>query len=188
MTQPTTQVFAGLLPGLAATFAMAALAMAVGKLSYGSGASPLMIAVLLGVILRWMFGAPALTLPGVQFAQKRLLRIAIILLGLQLTFEQLAGVGSAVLGLIVATVVVTFAFTCWAGKWLGVDARLTQLIAAGASICGISAIVASNTVVEATDEDVAYAIATATAFGSLSIVIYPLLAAALSPWSSMKSP
>ena len=169
-----------LLPGVMMTIALATAAILIGKLSYGSGASPLMIGVLLGVIVRLVVGAPAKMRPGVEFVQKHLLRIAIVLLGAQLTFEKVGAVGGAVLLVIIAAVVLTFAFTCWAGRWLRTDPALTQLIAAGSSICGISAIVASNTVVKAPDEDVAYAIATATAFGSLSIFIYPVVAAGLS--------
>ena len=165
-----------LLPGLLTTAALAAGAIATGKLLYGSGASPLMIAIALGVAVRWLAGTRAAMQPGIQFAQKRLLRIAIVLLGLQLTFEQIWAVGGAVLFVIIATVLITFAFSYWICRCLQVEARLAQLIAAGTSICGISAIVASNAVVKASDEDVAYAIATATAFGSVSIFIYPLLA------------
>jgi uncharacterized integral membrane protein (TIGR00698 family) len=162
------------------TTVLAAAAVFAGKLLYGWGASSLMIAVALGVIVRWLVGAPAKMRPGVQFVQKHLLRIAIVLLGAQLTFEQVGAAGGPVLVVIIAAVVLTFAFTCWAGRWLRTDPALTQLIAAGSSICGISAIVASNTVLKAPDEDVAYAIATATAFGSLSIFLYPLIAAGLS--------
>src|SRR5215208_2135253 len=169
-----------LLPGLLMTIALSPAAIFIGKLSSGSGASPLMIGVLLGVIVRLVVGAPAKMRPGVEFVQKHLLRIAIVLLGAQLTFEKVGAVGGAVLLVIIAAVVLTFAFTWWAGRWLRTDPALAQLIAAGSSICGISAIVASNTVVKAPDEDVAYAIATATAFGSLSIFIYPVVAAGLS--------
>ena len=58
---------------------------------------------------------------------------------------------------------------------LGVDRKLTQLIAAGTSICGASAVIATNTVTEAHDEDVAYAVACVTIFGSLAMFSYPLL-------------
>lgn len=169
-----------LAPGLAITFGMALLAVIGGKLFYGSGASPLMLAILFGVIGRIIVGAPLITRPGVHFAQKRLLRIAIILLGVQLTFADITNLNPVILGVIVGSVVCTFAFCCWIGTLLGIDSALARLIAAGAAICGISAIVATNTVVEAPEEDVAYAIATATVFGSISIFAYPVLAAALS--------
>lgn len=139
-----------------------------------------MLAILLGIIARIVVGTPTVIRPGVQFAQKRLLRIAIVLLGVQLTFADIAAIRSAVLVVIIASVVCTFVFCCWLGRLLGIETGLTRLIAAGAAICGISAIVATNTVVDAPEEDVTYAIATATAFGSVSIFIYPVVAAFVS--------
>ncbi len=52
---------------------------------------------------------------------------------------------------------------------------LAELIAAGTSICGASAVIATNTVTRAADEDVAYAVACVTVFGSLSMFLYPAL-------------
>ncbi len=69
----------------------------------------------------------------------------------------------------------TFAFTIWTGKWLGVAPKLAQLIAAGTSICGASAVIATNTVTSADDEDVAYSVACVTVFGSVAMFSYPLL-------------
>jgi uncharacterized integral membrane protein (TIGR00698 family) len=106
-------------------------------------------------------------------------------LGAQLTFAEIAAVGGPVLIVITATVVFTFGFTQLLGRWFGIDEALTHLIAAGSSICGISAIVATNSVVKTSDEDVAYAVATATAFGSVSIFLYPVIADALSLQSSL---
>jgi uncharacterized integral membrane protein (TIGR00698 family) len=61
------------------------------------------------------------------------------------------------------------------GRVLGVGQKLAELIAAGTSICGASAVIATNTVIEAHDEDVAYAIACITIFGSIAMFAYPLL-------------
>jgi len=61
------------------------------------------------------------------------------------------------------------------GKMLGLNHKLVKLIAAGTSICGASAVIAANTVVDSSDEDVAYAIAIVTAFGTISMIAYPLL-------------
>jgi len=74
-----------------------------------------------------------------------------------------------------ASLAATFVFTLWAGRLLKVGPKLTELIAAGTSICGASAIVATNTVTDAHDEDVAYAIACVTIFGSVAMFTYPLL-------------
>ena len=138
-----------------------------------------MVAIIVGIVVRLIFGKLELCRPGLQFVLKRLLRLAIVLLGLQLTLDQVTAVGGPVLILTIATLIGAFAFTSWVGRCLSVDAKLVSLIAAGTSICGISAIVTSNTVVAAADEDVAYAVATATVFGSLSVFLYPLLAVSL---------
>jgi uncharacterized integral membrane protein (TIGR00698 family) len=84
-------------------------------------------------------------------------------------------VGPAGIGIIATTLVATFAFTTWFGRVIGVERKLTELIAAGTSICGASAVIATNTVTNTKDEDVAYAVACVTVFGSLSMFVYPLL-------------
>lgn len=104
-----------------------------------------------------------------------MLRLAIILLGLQLTAAQIAEVGAKGMAVIVLTLGTTFLFTTWFGRMIGVDGKLSQFIAAGASICGASAVIATNTVTEAHDEDVAYAVACVTVFGSIATFGYPML-------------
>jgi uncharacterized integral membrane protein (TIGR00698 family) len=61
------------------------------------------------------------------------------------------------------------------GRLIGVERKLAELIAAGTSICGASAVIATNTVTRAADEDVAYAVACVTVFGSIAMFVYPLL-------------
>jgi uncharacterized integral membrane protein (TIGR00698 family) len=120
-------------------------------------------------------GTPVVAKPGVTFSMRRILRFAIILLGLQLTLAQVAEVGLKGVAIIATTLVATFLFTKWAGRRLGVDEKLAELIAAGTSICGASAVVATNSVTRAPDEDVAYAVACVTIFGSAAMFLYPLL-------------
>jgi uncharacterized membrane protein YadS len=111
---------------------------------------------------------------GVTSSLRWLLRTAIFPLGFQLTSTQGVEIGGAGLGIIAATVRASFAFTIWIGELLGVEPKLAQLIAAGTSICGASAVIAANTVANADDEDVAYAIACVTVFGSVAMFAYPI--------------
>ncbi|MCB1632516.1 MAG: putative sulfate exporter family transporter, partial [Pseudomonadales bacterium] len=60
----------------------------------------------------------------------------------------------------------------WAPR-LGVEPQLTRLII-GTSVCGASAVIAANTVAHGSDEDVIYAVATVSIFGSLSVLLYPI--------------
>src|SRR5260370_28141732 len=89
--------------------------------------------------------------------------------------SSVTGVQTCALPIFVMTLLATFAFTIWMGKLLGVEAKLAQLMAAGTSICGASAVIATNTVTNADDEDVAYAVACVTVFGSIAMFVYPLL-------------
>jgi uncharacterized integral membrane protein (TIGR00698 family) len=162
------------LPGLALTAAIAAAAFALHGLPGLAGFSPMILAILIGMTFHNLVGTPALATPGVKFSLRRILRLAIILLGLQLTAQQVVAVGATGGAVVVSTLVATFLFTSWLGRLLGVDRKLAQLIAAGTSICGASAVIATNTVTDAPDEDVAYAVACVTVFGSLAMFIYPV--------------
>ena len=167
------------LPGLLLTAAIAALAFEQRRLPAIGVFSPLILSILIGMAFHNLVGTPRRAKAGVAFSMRRILRFAIILLGLQLTVSQVLSVGAAGIIVIVASLVLTFGFTVWLGRVLGVDGKLSQLIAAGTSICGASAVIAANTAVEGRDEDVAFAVACVTIFGSLSMFLYPLLPALL---------
>jgi uncharacterized integral membrane protein (TIGR00698 family) len=178
---PTAKAFQlkALVPGLLLTSGLALLATSLKKIPSLSFLSALILAILLGILVRNTIGVPQIFQPGITFSLKRILRLAIILLGLQLSLPQVIAVGPVGLGIVIATLVSTFIFTCWFGRQLGVNNKLTKLIAAGTSICGASAVVATNSVVESKDEDVAYAVAIVTVFGTISMLLYPLLPALL---------
>jgi uncharacterized integral membrane protein (TIGR00698 family) len=168
-----------MIPGLLAVTLLAWASLALHSLPQFAAISALMIAIVLGMLVRNTVGVPAACAPGIKFSLRRILRFAIVLLGFQLSARQIAEVGGKGLLIVAVTLAAAFAFTTWLGKRLGVDRKLSELIAAGTSICGASAIVATNAVTEGTDEDVAYAIAVVTLFGSLSMLLYPVASALL---------
>lgn len=170
---------AAIWPGLVLTGAIAGAGFAA-RLLPGLGLfSPMILSIVLGIAFHNVVGTPLWAKPGVVFSLRRILRLAIVLLGLQLTARQVIEVGATGLTIIALTLVATFLFTTWLGRVMGVDDKLTQLIAAGTSICGASAVVATNTVTQAHDEDVAYAVACVTVFGSVAMLVYPLAPALL---------
>lgn len=169
----------GVWSGLLATFAIAAAAFGLRMVPGLAVLSPMILAILIGIAVRNLIGTPAEAKAGIDFAIRRLLRLGIVLLGLQLTAAQVADIGWAGLVVIVSTVVATLFFTTWFGRVLRVERKLAELIAAGTSICGASAVIAANTVTRAPDEDLAYAVATVTIFGSIAMFVCPLLAGPL---------
>lgn len=165
----------GLLPGLALTASLTGASYAL-RLAPGLDAvSPMILAIVLGAIAHNLVGVPESARAGIAFTMRRILRLGIILLGFQLTAQQLVEVGGRGVAIIVATLAVTFLVTKLLGRLLGVERRLAELIAAGTSICGASAVIATNTVTKGSDEDVAYAVACVTVFGSASMLLYPTL-------------
>jgi uncharacterized integral membrane protein (TIGR00698 family) len=162
-------------PGVAFMAAIALAATILRRLPVIALFSPMILAILIGTTYHNVVGTPSWAKAGIKFCLRRILRLGIILLGLQLTLSQIMEVGGRGLGIIVTTMVCTFLFTGWAGRMLGVDRKLAQLIAGGTSICGASAVIATNTVTGASDEDVSYAVACVTVFGSIAMFAYPLL-------------
>jgi len=168
-----------LVPGIALTSAVAAAAYALHRLPGLGAFSPMILAIGLGMAGRNLVGTPAIAQAGVVFSLKRLLRLGVMLLGLRLTIQQVAAVGGRGIAVIAATLLATFLVTRLLGRLLGVERKLAELIAAGTSICGASAVVVTNTVTRGSDEDVAYAVACVTVFGSASMLLYPALPALL---------
>ncbi len=166
-------------PGVLLAAALAWMARWLHTIPAVSGVSALMFAILLGIGVRNTIGMHPALQPGIKFSMRRLLRLAIMLLGFQLSLHEIQQVGGIGFLIVATTLVCTFLFTVRLGKLLGVDPKLTELLAAGTSICGASAVVATNTVTDGTDEDVAYAIAVVTALGTASVVLYPLASAAM---------
>jgi uncharacterized integral membrane protein (TIGR00698 family) len=163
------------LPGLTLTGAIALCAFALRQIPGVAMFSPMILATILGMLFHNLVGTPSACRPGVVFSLKRILRLGIILLGFQLALSQVVAVGAAGVAIILATLFATFFFTKALGRVLGVDAKLAELIGAGTSVCGASAVIATNTVTEGSDADVAYAVACVTVFGSAAMLLYPLL-------------
>ena len=134
------------LPGIALTAALAGVATGLRHIPGLEHFSPLIIAIVLGALVHNLLGSPAVAIAGIGFTLRTLLRLGVVLLGLQLTVQNLIQVGPAGLAVIVITLTVTFVATKLLGRALGVERRLAELIAAGTAVCGASAVIATNTV------------------------------------------
>lgn len=169
-------------PALPGLYLVAGVAI-VARFVHGLIPSPLMaktvsevlIAVILGLHVRSFIGFSARFDPGVKFALVRILRLGIILLGLRLSLQDVVGTGLSALLLILACITLALGLGLAAGRIFNIPARLAMLIGVGTAICGNSAIIATAPVIEAKDEDVSFAVATITLFGTLAIIVYPFV-------------
>src|SRR5262245_35363391 len=91
-----------LLSGVLLTAMLAALAFSLHSLPVLGVFSPMILAILLGMAFHNIIGTPARAHHGVAFSMRRLLRLGIILLGLQLTAAQVASVGFSGVAIIAA--------------------------------------------------------------------------------------
>lgn len=165
--------FQRFVPGLAVVSALAIFSIILRQLPGLSMLSPLILAVLTGMTLGHLYRLPRAFQAGIGFAGRRILRLAIVLLGFQLSAGQILAVGLDGLAIVICAVAITFIAMLRLGALLGVDARLAGLLAAGTSICGASAVAAMSTVNRASEEDVTYAMAVVTVLGTVLMFLLP---------------
>jgi len=168
-----------LLPGLALVALVGALSYAIAALETRLFGQPvvegLVVAILLGMLVRSAVPLPASAARGVDFAAKEVLEVAIVLLGASVDLPLLLRAGPALAIGIVALVIVGLAAGYGIGRAFGLPHRLAVLVAAGNAICGNSAIAAIAPVIGAEREHVASAIAFTAILGVVVVLGLPHL-------------
>lgn len=168
-----------LLPGLAlaAGLTLAAWGLQAAEVALFGNAvvEALVLALLLGMIVRTAWTPPTRFDAGIDFGAKQVLETAIVLLGASVNLPLLLRAGAPLVVAIVAVVVGGLAAGYAIGRVLGLNPRLATLIACGNAICGNSAIAAVAPVIGADQEDVASSIAFTAVLGVIVVLLLPLL-------------
>jgi len=160
-------------PGLA--LAGAGVGISLGAHGLVPALPPLALCVALGIALANLAHVPEGAKAGLALAAGPVLKLGVVLLGLDLVFPDILALGLRALAVVVGVVIITFFGTRWVGKRLGVSDNLSLLVATGFSICGVSAIAAANGVVDANEDEVAFSVALVTLCGTLAIAVLPPL-------------
>lgn len=150
--------------------------LAAQGLTGSSPVSGVPVAIVLGLLLRNTLPLPDALAPGLRFATTAILRAGIVLVGIRLSLFDVVKLGIAGLPVVLAAIATGLWFVTWFNKKLGLPPRLGTLIAAGTSICGVTAIVSVAPAIEADEREVAYAVANVVAFGLFGMLVYPYLA------------
>jgi uncharacterized integral membrane protein (TIGR00698 family) len=137
--------------------------------------SALLLVILLGMAWKSLAPVPAATLPGVAFAQRPVLRWAVAGLGFRLSLQELWSIGAPALVVVTVSTFAALAFGWWVARRLGIPEKLGLLLGVGGAICGASAVVAADSVVQGERRDSAFALGVITLLGTLGIVLYPIL-------------
>lgn len=166
-----------IVPGLALASAIGLLATGLAHLWPIVGAP--VIAILIGIVVALVRPASATLRPGLHVASKRVLQISIVLLGTGLSLHQVTSTGLSSLPVLLGTLVVALVAAWLIGRALGVVGDVRTLIGVGTAICGASAIAATDAVIDAPEQDVAYAVATIFTFNVIAVLTFPLMGHAL---------
>jgi uncharacterized integral membrane protein (TIGR00698 family) len=176
----TRNARAAVWPGLLLSATGAAFALAVNH--FLPGLSAMLVAILLGALLVNVVGGESGTLPsrfgaGLAFSARRLLRLGVVLLGLQLVLGDILSLGWTVVVGVVAIVGLTMLASIGIGRLLRINDTQALLIATGFSICGAAAVAGAEGVLgkRAKDGEAATAVTLVVIFGTIMIAVMPAL-------------
>jgi len=168
-------------PGLLIAFMMAA---AANYVSTTLGGPVMLYALLFGMSLNFLFEDQKCQ-PGIMLASSSILRIGVSLLGLQITWMEVASLGISTILLVIAGVALTIVSGVGIAKLLKLGTNYSFLSAGAVAICGASAALAISSVLPAGDKDSAeskdlenstiLAVVGVTALSTLAMVLYPLV-------------
>jgi len=171
---PRSSGVARALPGLALGAAVSAAALGLNR--WVPSLSPLLVAIVVGATLANTGRIGAGLEPGLAVASRRLLRLGVALLGLQLALGDVLRLGWGVIAVVVAVVALGIAGGMVVGRLLGLSRSQTLLIAGGFSICGAAAAAAVDGVIESEDDELVTSVALVVLFGTAMIPLLPLAA------------
>lgn len=166
-------------PGFVLSLLIALLATGIEAILPVHVIGSAVLAMFIGIMIRSIWSVDEKMQSGIQFTSKKILKAAIVLLGASLNVGIVLEVGSRTLAILLFTLFTAFAGGLLLGKWMGVNWKLANMIAAGTGICGGSAIAAVAPVIDADDSDVTYAISATFLFDMAMVVLFPIMGRAL---------
>ena len=167
------------LPGIALSLAIATLALWLESLLPIHVIGSSVIAMFIGMALNCILGKTKIFNSGTKFTSKKILKFAIVLLGLSLNIGTVFSVGKMSLLVMVFTLLTCFGGGYFIGRALGLNWKLSNLISAGTGICGGSAIAVIAPTIDADNNDVAYAMSATFLFDMAMILLFPIMGKAL---------
>jgi len=159
--------------GFLVSLIIAIIATFIGKAVPVVGGS--IIALAIGILFNYIMENRIQMDDGVKFVSKRVLQLAIILLGSRMKINQVFSIGKFSAFVMLFTVSSAFLSSYFFGRLMNINNRLKGLIGAGTAICGGSAILALSPIIEADESDIAYAISAIFLFDVIMIVLFPFM-------------
>ena len=131
-------------------------------------------AIVIGLLIANTLAIPRIFEPGIA-TYEFWLKAGIVLLGARFVLGDVAKLGGISLALVVLEITGSLALMTLLGRIFKLKPKLTNLLAVGSAVCGVSAIIAAKGAIDADDEDSSFAIAAILALGAISLVAFPLI-------------
>ena len=164
-----------LFPGVLACGVVAA---ASTFLSQHYGAPVMLFALLLGMAMNFL-SADGPCAPGIAFAGRTLLRVGVALLGLRITFGQVAALGWEPIALVVLSVALTIGLAMLTARVMGFQPLFGLLTGGATAICGASAALALSAALPAhpqKERATLFTVIGVSALSTVAMIAYPLVA------------
>ncbi len=156
----------------------ATIAVAATFLSEHYTAPVMVYALLLGMAFSFLTEEKGRTVPGIEYSSRTLLRLAVGLLGAQITFSDIMQLGPTPVFIVVSGVILTIGFGMVAARMMKVDRAFGVLTAGAVAICGASAAMAVSSVLphsERLERDTVFTVIGVTTLSTLAMVVYPIV-------------
>ncbi len=139
------------------------------------------ICILIGCIINNFYNVNVSNQEIFKFFVDKVLKFVIAILGLRLSIQEIYIYGSDSIFIIIINIILTFLIVVYLCKILKVNKKLGQLIFMGTSICGVTAIIATSSLIKPKKSHITSAVSTITLFGMISLIFYPYLVNLLFP-------
>ncbi len=160
-----------LAPGVTVLVGLAVVAQVVGRMT---PVDPLLVAAGLGALAGNAVDLPASLDPGLSL-DSLFLETGIVLLGASVSLSEVVAAGPVVFGLVVLTVAVGILLAEFlARRAFDLGDQRASLLAAGASVCGVSAATTVAGTLDADREALASVVGTVLLFDALTLVAFPV--------------
>jgi uncharacterized integral membrane protein (TIGR00698 family) len=160
-------------PGIVVSFTVAAAATFLSEHYF---APVMLFALLLGIAFHFLMELPSCS-PGIEFSARNLLKIGIALLGVRITFADIASLGWTPVAIVLGLIVITIASGILFSRVFGRRLRFGLLTGGAVAICGASAALAISSVLkkdERLERDTLFTVITVTMLSTIAMIAYPI--------------
>jgi len=179
-TRPTVgEAFAVVQKYLPGLLASVVIAIAATFLSEHYGGPVMLFALLLGMAF-YFLSQDGRCVAGIELASKRILRIAVGLLGAQITIGEIMRLGVTPVVMVIAGVILTILFGVGAARLFRLERPFGLLTAGSVAICGASAALAISSVLpkgETHERDTVFTVIGVTTLSTIAMIVYPMIIA-----------